>query len=108
MANISDGLTIVAEERQPPRLIGLAALAKMAFRGADLGPIAQSLIDRRVRDPDDAAALMDLSLIELFQGRVQSRAQFQAEALKLNKFYRHASAYATSSPLKVLALAAPG
>jgi hypothetical protein len=61
-----------------------------------------------VRDPDDAAALMDLSLIELFQGRAQSRAQFQAEALELNKFYRHTSAHTTSSPLKVLALAAPG
>jgi hypothetical protein len=108
VVNNSNGLTIVTTEQEPPRLIGLAALAKLAFRGADLAPIVQSLIDRRLRDPDDAAALMDLSLIELFQGRAQSRAQFQAEALRLNKFYRHASAHTTSSPLKVLALAAPG
>jgi hypothetical protein len=93
---------------QPPCLIGLAALAKMAFQGADLRPVVQSLIDRRARNPEDAAALMDLSLIELFQGHAQSRAQFQAEALKLNKFYRHPSAHATSSPIGVLALAAPG
>jgi hypothetical protein len=106
--NNSDALDIAIEQQQPPCLIGLAALAKMAFQGTDLAPITQSLVDRRLRNADDAAALMDLSLIELFQGRAHSRAQFQAEALKLHKFYRHAPAAATSNPIKVLALAAPG
>jgi hypothetical protein len=96
------------EDQQMPVLIGLAALAKMAFRGADLGPIAQSLIDRGQRNPADAAALMDLSLIELFQGREHNRAQLQALALKRRRFYRHAPPVATSAPLRVLALAAPG
>jgi hypothetical protein len=104
----SDSLPITIADQQPPCLIGLAALAKMAFQGADLGPVVQSLTDRRARDPHDAAALMDLSLIELFQGRAQTRAQFQAEALKIERFYRHPAAHATSSPIKVLALAAPG
>jgi hypothetical protein len=100
--------SIAPEDSQPPILIGLAALAKMAFRGADLGPIAQSLIDRSQRDSADAAALMDLSLLELFQGREQSRAKLQAQALQLHRCYRHASAAAVSTPLRVLALAAPG
>jgi hypothetical protein len=104
----SDVLDIVTQEQRPPILIGLATLAKMAFRGADLGPITQSLIDRGLRDPGDAAALMDLSLLELFQGREHNRARFQAQALELHKFYRHAPAVAASSPLRVLALAAPG
>jgi hypothetical protein len=106
--NIVDAQDIVMDDRQPPGLIGLAALAKMAFRGANLAPIRQSLIDRRLADPDDAAALMDLSILELFQGREQNRAQLQAQALKLRKSYRHPSAPATSSPIRILALAAPG
>ena len=106
--NNSDALNIAMEERQPPRLIGLAVLAKMAFRGADLGPIAQSLMDRRSRDADDAAALMDLSLIELFRGRTDNRAQYQAQALELHKFYRHPPAIATADPIRVLAFATPG
>jgi glutathione synthase/RimK-type ligase-like ATP-grasp enzyme len=104
----SDALTIVMEDQQIPCLIGLAALAKMAFRGADLAPIAQSLMDRCHRNAEDAAALMDLSLIELFQGRAHGRAQFQARALKLRRTYRHAHARATARSVRVLALAAPG
>jgi hypothetical protein len=105
--NGSNERRVASGEQQPPTLIGLATLAKMAFRGADLGPIRQSLIDRGLRDPDDAAAYMDLSLLELFQGREQNRASFQAQALKLHSLYRHAPA-AVSAPLKVLAFAAPG
>jgi hypothetical protein len=100
--------SIAPEESQPPILIGLAALAKMAFRGADLGPIAQALMDRSRRDSADAAALMDLSLLELFQGREQNRARLQAQALQLHRLYRNAPAVAVSAPLRVLALAAPG
>jgi hypothetical protein len=105
--NKCDAPIITMEEQQPPCLIGLAVLAKMAFRGADLAPIAQTLNDRR-RDGEDAAALMDLSLIELFQGRAHNRAQFQSEALALNRFYRHTPTIATPDPIKVLALATPG
>src|ERR1700683_3940517 len=93
---------IAGSEQRPPTLIGLAKLAKMAFRGADLNPVRQSLIDRGLRDPDDAAAYMDLSILELFQGREQSRALFQTQALKLHALYRHGAA-AAAAPLKVLA-----
>jgi hypothetical protein len=98
----------VAEaEQQPPMLIGLAKLAKMAFRGADLNPVRQALIDRGLRDPEDAAAYMDLSILELFEGREQSRAVFQAQALKRHNLYRHGPV-AAMAPLKVLAFSAPG
>jgi hypothetical protein len=80
----------------------------MAFRGADLGPLARSLTERGLRNPEDAAAHMDLSILELFQGREQSRALLQAQALKLHNLYRHEPAIAASDPLRVLALAAPG
>jgi hypothetical protein len=95
-------------ERQPPAVIGLAALARMAFRGADLGPITRSLGEREQRDPEDSAALLDLSLLELFQGREHHHALLQAEALRLQRLYRHEPAVAASDSLRVLALAAPG
>jgi hypothetical protein len=95
-------------EAGPPSVVGLAALARMAFRGADLTPLAKSLAERCQRDPRDAAARMDLSLIELFQGRLQSHAQLQAEGLALRRIYRHPPAVAAAEPLKVLALAAVG
>lgn len=99
---------IATPDRAPPTVIGLAALARMAFRGADLGPLAESLVARGERNPEDAAAHMDLSLLELFQGREQRHAQLQAAALRLRKVYRHEPAVAVTSPLRVLALAAPG
>lgn len=99
---------IAQEDQQFSTLIGLAALAKLAFRGADLGPVTRSLIDRGRRDGADAAALMDLSLLELFQGREHRRAQLQAQALKLQRLYRHATPCVTANSFKILALAAPG
>ena len=54
----------------------------MAFRGADLGPLARSLAERGLRDPRGrGGAYMDLSLLELFQGREQRHAELQAAAL---------------------------
>jgi len=104
----SDAKRSARTERQPSTVIGLAALARMAFRGADLGPIARSLEERLRRDPQDAAAHLDLSLVELFQGRGQRHAQLQAQALGLQKLYRNEPADAAPDPLGVLALAAPG
>src|SRR5579863_10094717 len=104
----SDARRSARPERRPSTVIGLASLARMAFRGADLGPVARSLGERRQRNPEDAAALLDLSLIELFQGREHQHALLQAEALKLQKLYRHEPAVVVSHPLTVLALAAPG
>ena len=43
-------------------LLGLATLMTQAFRGTDLRPLAQALIDRAAADEDDAEALMDLSM----------------------------------------------
>lgn len=106
--NDSNVRHIAISEPRPPALIGLATLAKIAFRGGDLGPIRQSLADRMRRDPQDAAAIMDLSLLELFQGHEQNRAQLQARALNLQNVYRHEPAIAVAEPMTVLALAAPG
>lgn len=44
-------------------LMGLARLFKMAFDGADLTPLGQSLIERAGKNPDDTNALLDLSIL---------------------------------------------
>ena len=49
-------------------LLGLATLMTQAFRGTDLRPLAQALIDRAAADEDDAEALMDLSTALFLQG----------------------------------------
>jgi hypothetical protein len=103
-----NGAPILMTEQYPPVLIGLAALARMAFRGADLSPITQSLLERSARDPADAAAFMDLSILELFAGREQGHAALQAQALNVRKLFRHQPAATLCDPLRVLAFVTPG
>ena len=57
----------------PPVPIGLPALCKMAFDGLDLAPVWNDLVLRVQAQPDDAAALLDLSTIAQLQGRPQDR-----------------------------------
>jgi hypothetical protein len=103
-----NGAPVLKTEQYPPVLIGLAALARMAFRGADLGPITQSLLERAAHNPEDAAAFMDLSILELFGGREQSHAALQTQALNLATLYRHQPGAVVSDPLRVLAFVTPG
>ena len=102
-------MTVVSvADREPPPLIGLAALARLAFRGGDLAPIAAALDARRRADPRDAAALMDLALIELFHGRAANRTRLQEEALSRQTFYPRPATRLAPRPIRVLGLAAPG
>ena len=56
-----------------PTLIGLPTLAKLAFDGGDLAPLWNELVLRARKNPNDAAALMDLSTIAQLQGRPDDR-----------------------------------
>jgi hypothetical protein len=107
MISINTNLAIVDEE-YPPTPIGLPALCKMAFDGLDLAPIWNKLVHRITSQPDDAAALLDLSAIAQLQGRPQDRAALQSAALKLRQVYRRPPAVAADRPLKLLAFMAPG
>jgi hypothetical protein len=88
--------------------IGLPRLAKMAFDGVDLAPLWNTLVLRVQDDPDDAAALLDLSMIAHLQGRPNDRAALQTWALELQRLYRQPSAAAGPGPLKLLAFMTPG
>jgi hypothetical protein len=88
--------------------IGLPRLSKLAFDGADLAGVWNSLVGRVKDDPRDAAALLDLSTIAHLQGRPADRAALQTWALGLQQVYRQPPAAAASQALRVLAFMAAG
>jgi hypothetical protein len=76
----------------------------MAFDGADLAPVWNSLVLRVRAQPGDAAALLDLSTI----AQPQDRRALQAAALKLQRVYRRPAAVNAQRSLRLLAFMAPG
>ena len=103
---MTDVATTKAGEHPIP--IGLPALCKMAFDGLDLAPVWNELVHRVQSEPDDAAALLDLSTIAQLQGRPQDRLELQRAALNLRHIYRQPAAAPGARPLKLLAFIAPG
>jgi hypothetical protein len=85
----------------------LAKLFKMAFDGCDLKPLRAQITARAESDPQDAAALMDLCLIEQLLGNRAEGLQRQAQALRMERLYRSCWP-ASSQALHVLAFKAPG
>ena len=92
----------------PPVPIGIPTLVKMAFDGVDLAPVWNTLIKRVNENPNDAAALVDLSTIALVQGRPNDRVALQNMALALQRVYRQLARAGATTPLRVLAFMAPG
>jgi hypothetical protein len=87
--------------------LGVAKLARMAFEGVDLWPLWRELVDKYVFDPADAAALMDLAVVEQLFGNRDVGLARQAEALAQQRLYR--SPCLDPAPrLRLLALAAAG
>jgi glutathione synthase/RimK-type ligase-like ATP-grasp enzyme len=92
----------------PAPLIGMAALAKMAFDRIDLGPVQQSLIDRILRNTADDAAMLDLSSVLLLSGRRADGLFLQAQALQQCRLYHRRPASADGEAVRLLAFMAPG
>jgi hypothetical protein len=98
----------VAIEYCPPIPIGLPTLAKLAFDGADLAPIWNTLADRVINGMSDTAALIDLSTIAHLQGRPADRLALQSQALAINCVYRQPPAAEATRSIRLLAFMAPG
>ncbi|HJT07725.1 MAG TPA: hypothetical protein VJ747_12410 [Stellaceae bacterium] len=89
------------------RPTGVAKLSKMMFDGVDLRPLWSELVGRYVYRQDDAAALLDLAILEQLFGNLDAGLARQAEALLLCRIYR--SPFTGGAPaLRLLAFAAPG
>ena len=71
------------------RLIGLPTLMKMAVSDQDLTPMGATLLERAQQDPQDANALMDLSIVLQLRGERDVALAVQGEALKMQRLYRY-------------------
>jgi glutathione synthase/RimK-type ligase-like ATP-grasp enzyme len=89
-----------------PARMGLARLTKMAFDGADLTPLWNSLVAEVQRNPQNAPALLDLSHIAQLTGDPQTGASLQSRALVQEVLYRSPCAQETPQ-LRLLAFAGP-
>ena len=87
--------------------IGLAALAKRAFDGEDLTALRSELIRRMIAEPENAAVLMDLSIIERLTGDPGDAQALQIRALERSQLFGRPAAAATPG-LRLLAFMAPG
>jgi hypothetical protein len=87
--------------------ISVARLFKTAFEGHDLKPLRAQLLARIEGDPLDAAALLDLSVVEQLLGNQAEGLRHQAQALRIQRLYRP-SWPTPPQALRVLALMAPG
>ncbi len=99
-------LKSVATEDLPLQTrLGLAPLTKLAFDGADLAPISTQLLLSLAQTPGNAAALMDLSVIEQLRGNLEDGLEYQKVALSQQQMFKIKSD--SPSKLEVLVLAAP-
>jgi hypothetical protein len=77
-----------APSRDPARIIGMAALVRLAYEGGNLAGVWEGLL-RRVRgDATDAAALMDMSLMLQTSGQRDKALELQQAALQMRRCYR--------------------
>lgn len=88
-------------------LIGLPRLMKRAFDGEDLAPLGAQLIARAQARPDDANALMDLSIVLQLGGNRDLGLVMQGEALAMQQLY-HLAPASGHTKLRLLALMTPG
>ena len=90
-----------------PPLIGNAALMRMAMSGIDLAPLGEQLLARAAADPNDANALMDMSMILQLTGNRELALVMQMQALEIQTLYRLPAR--TGEPgVRLLAFMAPG
>ncbi len=88
-----------------PERLGIAALTREAFAGKNLSRIASNLLISASRDSNNAATLMDLSVIEQLKGNLHGGLDYQAAALEKCQLYQTSPTGEVN--LRVLVLAAP-
>ena len=95
------------EPTTPRKLTGLAPLARIAFNGGDLTPVATHDLERWKSDAADADAVMDLSTVLQLMGEQEQGLELQSIALDLRRHYRVVGA--TEPPaLRLLSIHTPG
>jgi glutathione synthase/RimK-type ligase-like ATP-grasp enzyme len=91
-----------------PCQIGIAALLQAAYMGIDLKPLGTQLIAHLGANPDDANAMMDLSIILQLLGNDDSAIATQAEAIRMRQLYHLPTVRSGEGRLLVLAIMIAG
>jgi glutathione synthase/RimK-type ligase-like ATP-grasp enzyme len=86
--NTSNASLASSDDNRPQALIGLAPLMRQAFSGIDLRPFGALLVQRATRYPQDTNTLMDLSIVLQLTGNRELGLATQAQALKIQQYYR--------------------
>ena len=93
--------------QQPQSLLGLAKIMRLAFAGNNLSELTAELVTRVTADGNDAAALLDLSIVHQLNAQHETALELQWQALQQQQHYR-----LKSNPLRpsvrVLAIMGPG
>ncbi len=90
----------------PADIVGQAGIVRLAYEGGDLQALLERLVDRARRNPNDAAALLDLSTLMLVTVQPEQGLALQADALARRRLYRRT--HGRGDHLTVLAVVAPG
>lgn len=77
-----------ADVSAPGHLLGLARLMRRVFAGQDLAPLGERLLARARSHPEDAAALLDLSILLLLRGQRDEGLAMQDLAIRTCPLYR--------------------
>jgi len=88
------------------RIMGLHRLLPMAYHGEDMAPLWAERLTRVDADADDAAALMDMSLMLQCLGRTDEALALMAEALRIQRDF--CVVHGDGSGLRLLAFVTPG
>ena len=87
-------------------IIGLEAIMRLAYGGADLSGLYAELVARVEADPEDAAALLDMALILIVSGHRDAALETQHRAIAIRRNYR--CVHGRGDALSVLALVTAG
>lgn len=90
---------------QPQVRVGLAPLTRCAFQGQSLSGVRAQLLLEFKRNPGNAAALMDVAVIDQLEGDTDAGLAIQSQALETCRTYR--SFRETAAGKTLLVLAAP-
>lgn len=90
----------------PQPLFGLAAIARRALAPEGVAGLAADFFARLNRDPDDAAAWLDLSILFQLNGDFARRQAFLAEALRRARHFTHLGG--EKAKIRLLALMTAG
>ncbi len=88
------------------RVLGAAPIVRHAYRGGSLAPAWQELVARIAANPNDASALMDMSVVLQVAGHREKALEIQRKALGIERCFTQA--IGRGDGLRVLAFMAAG